>query len=133
MKPPLKRSGRAAAPPPCARCDALCCRYLATEIDAPLTKREVDDIRWYLLHRGVSVFIDAEDRWFLSFGSVGRELAENGRCRDYARRPRLCRDHGRQDGSCEAYGPLHRVRFDSPEDFEAWLDRQGLDWRFRRA
>lgn len=126
-------SARARRRPPCAECDALCCRYLATEIDAPRTKRDIDDVRWYLLHRGVSVFLDAEERWFLAFESPCRELGPAGRCRRYAERPRLCREHGREPGTCEAQGPLYRVRFTTVEEFEAWLDAQGLDWRFRRA
>lgn len=127
-KPPPKAP---AAGPPCADCPALCCRYLATEIDPPRCKRDYDDIRWYLLHRAVSVFLDAEGAWFLAFESPCRELDEAGRCRCYTTRPRLCRAHGQAAGSCEFHGPLHRVRFSTAAEFEHWLDAQGLDWRYR--
>lgn len=129
---PLPRPQSRSAAPPCAACDALCCRYLATEIDPPRCKRDYDDIRWYLLHRAVSVFVDAEGSWFLAFGSPCTELDAAGHCRRYASRPRLCREHGRQSGTCEFHGPLGRVRFGSAPEFEQWLDAQGIDWRYRR-
>ncbi len=128
-------SRRQAVPPhqpPCEGCGARCCRYLATEIDAPESRRDLDDIRWYLLHRDVSVFRDAEGRWYLAFASPCEALDESGRCRIYADRPQLCRDHGRTPGSCEASGPLYREQFRTVAEFEAWLEAEGLDWRPRR-
>jgi Fe-S-cluster containining protein len=119
--------------PPCAACAALCCRYLATEIDPPRTKRDYDDVRWYLLHRGVSVFLDAAGSWFLAFDSPCLELDADGRCRRYAVRPRLCREHGRPPNACEHDGPLYSVRFATVTEFEHWLDAQGIDWRYRSA
>lgn len=128
---PLPRRQVRSAGSPCADCAARCCRYLATEIDPPRTKRDYDDIRWYLLHRAVSVFLDAEGSWFLAFDSPCLQLSTTGRCRSYATRPRLCRAHGREPGSCEFHGPLHRTRFATAADFEHWLDAQGIDWRYR--
>jgi len=117
---------------PCERCGAQCCRYLATEIDAPRSNRDLDDIRWYLLHRDVSVFIDAEGAWFLAFDTPCRELDAAGRCRRYADRPQLCRAHGQEKGSCEFFRPLHTVRFTTVAEFELWLASRRIDGRDRR-
>jgi Fe-S-cluster containining protein len=130
---PIPRRPAQSAVPPCTDCDSLCCRYLATEIDPPRSKRDYDDIRWYLLHRDVNVFLDAAGSWFLAFNRPCRELDAAGHCRRYATRPQLCREHGRQAGSCEFYGPLHSVRFSTIAEFEHWLDAQGIDWRYRSA
>ena len=46
----------------CEHCAAACCRYLALPIDKPTTKRDYDDIRWYLMHEGVSVFVEESDQ-----------------------------------------------------------------------
>jgi Fe-S-cluster containining protein len=127
-----RRPGAAGTALPCGECQALCCRYLATEIDPPRSRRDFDDIRWYLFHQGVSVFIDHDGAWFLAFDSVCRELDPSGRCRRYAERPQLCREHGRPAGSCEHFGPLHAVRFASAAEFDHWLEAGRPDGR-RRA
>src|SRR5688500_18812779 len=42
----------------CEQCAALCCRYFALPIDNPKSARQYDDIRWYLCHENVVVFIE---------------------------------------------------------------------------
>ena len=51
---------------PCFEC-AQCCTYVALEIDTPTTAKEYDYVVWYLVHRGVSLFVDWEDDWYLKF------------------------------------------------------------------
>ena len=110
---------------PCAQCGALCCRYMATEIDRPEEDRDYDDIRWYLLHRDVSVFLDRRGSWFLRFATPCEALGEDGRCQCYADRPILCRRHGLPVGTCEFFREPHVVRFDTAEAFGRWLaDRE---------
>ncbi len=120
-------------PVSCDACDALCCRYVATEIDRPTAKRDYDYIRWYLLHRHVAVFIDHDGSWFLEFETPCECLGERGRCTRYHARPRICRDHGEGAVECEFHGATepHVERFTSADAFEAWLDARGKDWRWR--
>ena len=47
---------------PCADCDA-CCKYVSVEIDKPTTKTELEDVKFYLYHKGVSVYIDFDHSW----------------------------------------------------------------------
>ena len=121
-------------PVQCDRCDAMCCRYVATEIDRPTCKRDYDNIRWYLLHRNVYVFIDHDGGWFIEFETPCECLDADGRCARYTERPRICREHGDGAVDCELHGETapHVERFGSAEGFEAWLDERGIDWRWRR-
>jgi len=121
----------------CAKCEALCCRYLAMEIDKPTCKRDYDHIRWYLKHRDVHVFIDNHGDWLLQFDTPCDELDESYRCRSYERRPMICRSHGDDDltEQCEfdSQDETHVKRFSTAEEFEAWLDEKGIDWKFKNG
>jgi hypothetical protein len=129
----------AVAPPPpgtvpvhfnCARCTALCCNYVSSEIDVPTTKRDFDTIRWYLMHPGVRVYCEeSSGSWFVQFMSRCRNLQDDGLCAIYDTRPQICRD---LDATlCEfALGPGDRWLFTNLEEFERWF---GERERRRRA
>ncbi|HZM15185.1 MAG TPA: YkgJ family cysteine cluster protein [Candidatus Krumholzibacteria bacterium] len=129
-----------AAPPPpgvvvhpnCARCTALCCQYVSTEIDAPTTAKDFDNIRWYLMHPGVRVFVEEAGSWFLQFMSRCENLGADNLCRIYDRRPQICRDL--QPTSCEfALGPGDQVYFTSVAEFERWEAERKRRQQTRRA
>ncbi len=116
----------------CDDCDGRCCRYIATELDRPRSKRDYDHIRWFLLHRNVSVYIDRSGQWFVEFQTPCRELKPDHRCRSYARRPRICRAHNADGESCERYDAKpYRMCFNNATQFEAYLTQRGIDWRFK--
>ena len=46
----------------CNKCSGLCCRYFALPIDNPTTAKDYDDIRWYLCHENVVIFIEKKQR-----------------------------------------------------------------------
>ena len=48
----------------CEHCTAACCRYVALPLDKPRSLRDYDDIRWYLMHEGFSVFVEEGD-WYV--------------------------------------------------------------------
>ena len=118
----------------CRTCDAQCCRYIALEWDRPRSKREIDHVRWFLLHENVHVFIDPAGKWFVEFKTACRAIAPDGRCSIYEARPRICREHG-ENGTeeCEVVGEgsPYRVRFNSAADLERYLDDKGVDWRWK--
>jgi hypothetical protein len=124
-----KRKRKAAVS--CAECDGACCRYVATEIDRPTCKRDYDNIRWYLMHRGVTVFVDLDGDWHIEFDAVCDNLGEGNRCLRYEERPRICARHGEGDAACEFHGEVspYRMRFVQAEEFERWLDKKGRKWR----
>ena len=85
----------------CDKCAALCCRYFALPIDAPTSAREYDDIRWYLVHENVFVFIEKR-KWYLGIYSRCKHLQADNRCGIYLTRPQICRDLARGSGQCRA-------------------------------
>lgn len=117
----------------CVECGAKCCRYVATQIDTPTCKRDYDNIRWYLLHKDVYVFKDHEGDWFIEFAAECKRLGTDSLCADYGHRPRVCRHHG-EAGDCEFAdgGNPYALRFSSCEQFEAYLDERGIDWKWKR-
>lgn len=84
----------------CEHCAAACCRYLAIPLDKPKSRRDYDDIRWYLMHDGISVFVEDGD-WFIQFQTRCKNLGEDNRCQVYDMRPEICREY--EPGDCD-YG-----------------------------
>ena len=111
--------------PPCHDCTARCCKYFALEIDRPVTPRDHDHIRWYLLHEQVVVWVQ-EGSWFLEIRTPCRHLLPDNRCGIYDTRPQICRDHGwpEDDDShpCEYFNgeDAFDLHFDTAEQFELW-------------
>jgi uncharacterized protein len=81
----------------CESCAGLCCKYFALPIDEPETREDFDDIRWYLCHEGISIFVEDGD-WYISVKNKCRHLAgKEHRCGIYAKRPSICRKYKRSD------------------------------------
>ena len=85
----------------CEHCTAACCRYIAIPIDTPKNKRDYDDIRWYLMHEGITVFVE-EDEWYCQFQTTCRNLGLDNRCTVYDTRPEICAEYKAQD--CDYVG-----------------------------
>lgn len=109
---------------PCFDC-ALCCTYLAVEIDEPTTNTEYDYIVWYLYHEGVSVFVDWEGDWYLKVDRRCQHLTGSGLCGIYDERPAICRDFSHED--CERNSgddAPDKWLFESADQFLGWLRRR---------
>ena len=77
----------------CGRCSGLCCRYFALPIETPETKDDYDDIRWYLCHKDITVFVEEGD-WYINIKNKCRYLFEKGyTCMIYGSKPNICRDY----------------------------------------
>ncbi len=76
----------------CEHCTGACCRYIALPIDTPTSDAEFEDVRWYLLHEGVSVFIEDGD-WYINVVTNCRHLQPDYRCGIYETRPKICRTY----------------------------------------
>lgn len=85
----------------CEQCAALCCRYFALPLDNPTSVRDYDNIRWYLMHENVVVFIEKK-QWYIGFMSRCKHLQPDNRCGIYETRPRVCREYT-TDG-CDYHG-----------------------------
>lgn len=121
---PLLSDGRYALPEgnPCEGCDH-CCRYVALPIATPRTKRDFEEIRWYVLHEDVSVYIDWDGDWGIQFETKCRWLS-GGRCTHYELRPRVCREY--DPAECQRYvpRPAERVLIRSEQDLERYLEQR---------
>ena len=105
----------------CVKCTGKCCRYIALPIETPETWDEFDDVRWYLLHKGVGVFVEDGD-WYFQVDTDCSKLSEKDyKCHYYDRRPKICREY--QDDTCDLtsddYG--YELHFTSPEQMEEYM------------
>jgi Fe-S-cluster containining protein len=76
----------------CDQCSGLCCRYFALPIDNPTVKRDYDNIRWYLLHQNVVIFIE-DKQWYMGILNRCKALQPDNRCGIYETRPAICRSY----------------------------------------
>jgi Fe-S-cluster containining protein len=120
-----KRAGVAALERdhPCHSCGAACCRYVAVALAPPRETADRDLIRWYLSHRRVCVYIDKDGDWWVQVGTDCRHLAPDGSCRDYARRPQLCRDYGTETCERADHDDENIAEFTAVEQFERFFAR----------
>lgn len=118
----------------CGECKAQCCQYIAVEIDTPTCKRDYDNIRWYLLHENIRVFIDHNRIWHLEFMAPCKKLTKNYQCSDYANRPKICREYPDADSFCEFEGEEtpYATLFTTVEKFEHWLKTRKINWQWKR-
>ena len=107
----------------CDGCDSRCCRYFTVPLGAPEDWDDFDAMRWYLLHEGVSIYVDAEGDWLLNVSSPCRALDENGLCKVYDSRPHICRDH--TEAVCEKGETRYdfREHFFTADELEAYARR----------
>jgi len=103
----------------CEHCTALCCRYIALPIDRPESHEDFENIRWYLAHEDVTVFID-KGQWYISFASRCRYLQDDNRCGIYEKRPRICRSY--RTDNCDYHGGEYRYEayFSEPDQIERY-------------
>lgn len=85
----------------CDRCSALCCRYFALPLDNPKTARDFDNIRWYLIHENVIVYIEKK-QWYIGILNRCKNLQPDNRCGIYETRPRICREY--TTDNCDWHG-----------------------------
>ena len=105
----------------CDKCSALCCRYFVLEIDKPETRRQFDDVRWYLVHEGTFVFIEKK-KWYLGVYARCKHLLADNRCGIYEKRPKICRAYSTEN--CDYHGGDYgwEMLFSSAEQLERYAD-----------
>lgn len=103
----------------CNKCGSMCCRYVALPFETPDDQEGFDEVRWFLMHEGVTVFV-TEGQWFFSVATPCKHLSPQGRCEVYTRRPRICRDYN--DDGCDYQGGDYEYKlfFTHPEQIDAY-------------
>lgn len=116
------------AEPPCHLCPAICCNYIAVEIDKPTSKSEFEQIRWYLMHEKIHVFVD-EGEWFLQVWNRCDNLQADNSCAIYETRPEICREYGadkKGEVNCHAVAADNEeydLLFTEPAQIEAYYEK----------
>ena len=80
----------------CVKCNGLCCRYVALPIEKPKEKSDYDDIKWFLCHENITVFVEDGD-WYINIKNKCRHLKKDNRCVNYENRPNICRKYRHSD------------------------------------
>jgi uncharacterized protein len=116
----------------CEKCAGLCCRYFALPIDNPETARQYDDIRWYLCHENVIVFIEKK-QWYLGILNRCKHLMPDNRCGIYETRPRVCRGYSLDN--CDYHGGDYGFEklFTSAEQLERYAKEKLAEAREKAA
>ncbi len=117
----------------CARCTALCCRYVAVEIDEPEDDRDYDNIRWYVSHENIQVYQDDEGGWYIQFFTRCRHLGRENECTIHPNHYQICKDYKMRE--CEftlGQGGEKRL-FRLPEDVDRYLALQSARREARAA
>jgi Fe-S-cluster containining protein len=122
IAPPTKRrrSDFAVSENLCEHCTAKCCHYFALTIEEPVSRRDFDFMRWYLLHDRASVFVD-DDNWYLLVHTTCKHLLRDYRCGIYENRPQICREYTTDE--CEFEDDwCYEKYFESAEQIDEYAD-----------
>ena len=112
----------------CSLCTALCCSYFALEIDTPEEPEDFENLRWYILHEDVNIFVDDGD-WYLQIFRKCTWLQDN-KCGHYEDRPTICREYS--DEACDYDGVESDRVFRNIEELDAYRDAWVRRWESRR-
>ena len=114
----------------CAECiPAKCCMYFSTEIDAPESVRDFDDILWMIAHRDVEIYTKRK-RWYMMVRTPCRFYDPTRGCLIYPSRPRICRQH-HTDGCEFDEEYAFDLHFRSYEELERYVRKRFPKWRSR--
>ena len=103
----------------CSECAGLCCRYFALPIDNPDEAKDFENIRWYLLHENVTVFVE-KSQWYIGVANRCKMLQPDNRCGIYETRPPVCRGYSTEN--CDYHGGEYEFEmlFTSAEQLERY-------------
>lgn len=81
----------------CDNCDGMCCKHVAIEIDNPETIDDFENIRWYVLHKNINVYVDEDYQWHIEFLTSCEFLGDDNRCKIRDKRPTICREYSQDE------------------------------------
>jgi len=107
----------------CEHCTGACCRYIALPIEEPTDRRDFDDMRWYVMHKGISVFVEDGD-WYIQISADCENLQADNLCGIYETRPAICREY--DYGECDYSGGDYHydVILRTPQDVQEYAVEQ---------
>jgi Fe-S-cluster containining protein len=105
----------------CDKCTGLCCRYFALPIETPEDKGDYDDIRWFLCHKNITVFVEDGD-WYINIKNKCKHFSvKDNRCMIYNKRPRICRQYSHKDCDYVEGEYDYELHFTSAKQMEEYI------------
>lgn len=109
--------------PDCAKCNALCCRYINVAIDAPRSAEDFDEIRWLVSHEHIEIEKDGSD-WSMTVRTDCEHLLEDRRCGIYETRPNICKEYA-GNGFCDQTGVVAPPQvFKNLNDWDTYIQQR---------
>jgi len=116
-----KKNGTKSKKNQCQKCTGLCCCYFALPIEDPEDWDDYDDIRWYLCHEGVTVFLEDGD-WYLNIKNKCKYLSEKDySCEKYDMRPKICRGYRTKDCDFTSADYNYELHFKTDKQMEEYM------------
>jgi len=122
MAEPTKRLKKKESVQDCVSCKAECCKSVTVEINTPKTKQDFDEVKWFILHENVMVYIDHDKNWNVEFVTKCKSLGPDNRCLIYEIRPAICRLYPKKGESCVYGTDACKKRFTTVEEVTAYFE-----------
>ncbi len=106
----------------CKDCDGKCCKYITIQIDEPKADIDYEELKWFLCHENIMVYVDHDDDWCVEVKTPCKfQDKETNLCTRYENRPKVCQEHELHE--CEGnndYDDYDQQKFETPEDVDAY-------------
>ncbi len=105
---------------PCFKCKGLCCQYICLPLQAPETREDFDEFRWYLTHKGTHIWVE-EGTWYLYMQAPCRHQTKDHKCDIYTKRPATCRQYKSSDCERSKVPFEYELLFTDDAQMEAYM------------
>ena len=111
----------------CEGCGAKCCKYVAMEIDSPEDPDDFENIKWYVAHENIRVFVEEDDAWNIEFATPCKYL-DGEKCSIHegfvlnpeVKRPKICEEFAAD--VCPHHNKYdEKYSFESIEDIQKYI------------
>ncbi len=106
----------------CEECDGHCCKYITVQIDTPEDDIDFEELKWFLCHENISVYIDHDNDWCIEVKTPCKfQDTKTNLCTIYETRPKVCQEH--QTDECEGneeHDPHYQRIFHTMEDIDGY-------------
>jgi Fe-S-cluster containining protein len=90
------------------------------KLETPKTEKDFDQILWYIMHKNTYVWIK-KNKWYVRFDTKCNPLSK-GICREYKRRPMLCREY--DQNTCEKHATDEEYSFHTKKQLLSYLKKK---------
>jgi uncharacterized protein len=105
----------------CDNCNAECCRYVVIEWAKPKTQADIEELKWFICHENINIFIDEEDSLNVEFVTPCKYLKDN-KCSIYKKRPLVCKEYSSKE--CTFHNEYkEKISFSTPEEIERYFKK----------